>query len=57
MNKSIAEALKKLESLSPEEWQKLREKIEADDDKETQEMSKKVLAKYAAARKPQTPAK
>jgi hypothetical protein len=46
----IETALKKLESLIPEEWKKLREKIDADIDKETEEESKKVLREYAKRR-------
>ena len=52
MGIDIGRALRKLESLTPDEWKKLREKIDADTDQETEEESKKVLRKYAARRNP-----
>ena len=47
MSTDIGERLRRLEELTPEEWEKLREKIDADTDSETEEESKKVLREYA----------
>ena len=47
MSIDIGERLRRLEKLTPEEWEKLREKVDADTDRETEEESKKVLRKYA----------
>lgn len=53
MGIDIEKSLKRLESLTPEEWEKLREKIDADTDRETEEESKKALREYAKLRNPQ----
>ena len=53
MGIDIGKALRKLERLTPEEWETLRAKIEADTDKETEEESKKVVREYAARRGPE----
>jgi len=47
MGIDIGERLRKLEELTPEEWETLRDKIDADTDWETEEESKKVLREYA----------
>ena len=47
MSIDIGERLRRLETLTPDEWQKLRDKIDADTDRETEEESKKVLREYA----------
>jgi hypothetical protein len=57
MSKNIGDSLDKLGQLTPEEWKKLREKIDADNDKETEEDSKKVLTGAEKLRKPPTPTK
>ena len=54
MSIDIGERLQRLEKLTPEEWEKLRDKIDADTDRETEEESKKVLRKYAKLRNPST---
>jgi hypothetical protein len=53
MGIDIGKALRKLELLTPEEWETLRAKIEADTDKETEEVSKRVVREYAARRGPE----
>lgn len=50
MSINIGERLRRLEKLTPEEWEKLRDKIDADTDRETEEESKKVLRQYAKLR-------
>jgi len=55
MSINIGERLRRLEKLTPEEWEKLRDKIDADTDRETEEESKKVLREYAKRWNPQTP--
>ena len=57
MGIDIGKALRKLERLTPEEWETLRAKIEADTDKETEEESKKVLREYAVRRGPEAQTK
>ena len=54
MGIDIEKALKMLESLTSEEWEKLREKIDADSDKEAEEESRIVLRAYAKYRNPPT---
>jgi hypothetical protein len=54
MSIDLGERLRRLEELTPEEWKKLRDKIDADTDRETEEESKKVRRKYAKPRNPPT---